>query len=91
MNGFLMQERWSEVRERIMTKWGKFTRREVDALREDLEGLVMLIQKSYGYQRNHAEREYHDFRLAIRPMFYPVDARALHQKTRLAPVIARRA
>src|SRR5687768_16162387 len=90
MNGFLMQERWADVRERIMTKWGKFTRREVDALRVDLDYLVAQIQKSYGYERQHAEREYHEFRLAIRPIFYPVEAGALNDKLRFAPAVSRR-
>jgi len=69
MSSFLSQSRWPEIREKIQAKWGKFTSREIESLRSDLDALVKQIQKSYGYERKRAEREYHDFMVSIRPMF----------------------
>lgn len=70
-----LQDKWIEVRERIASKWGKFTKLEIDSVRNNLDGLVEIIQNVYGYRRAHAERECHDFRISLRPVYLHRDHR----------------
>jgi hypothetical protein len=57
----------SEMIQKIQTKWGKFTTRELKAVKDDLDCLVAMIQATYGCSRSRAELELHDFRRSLRP------------------------
>ena len=65
---------------RIQSKWGKFTKHNLASMEGDLDDLVGMLQRSYGYSKSHAEREYHDFQLSLRPILHPVVAKPLHQR-----------
>lgn len=68
-----LDTRWIEIAELIHTRWSKFSKREIDSLHGNLDDLAGKIQKVYGYARDHAERECHQFQISIRPLF--VEAR----------------
>ena len=65
---------------RIQSKWGKFTRHQLAAIQEDLGALVGLIQSTYGFTKNQAEREYHDFQLSLRPVLQPIVTKPLNPR-----------
>lgn len=75
MNNDLIDGRWSEISEMIHAKWSRFSKKEVESLRLNMDDLVGKIRKTYGYAMGQAEKEYHEFRLALRPILAPVRSR----------------
>ncbi len=53
---------------KIQLKWTKLNRLALEKVANDQYGLVKMIQEAYGYSRAHAEREYHDFQITLRPV-----------------------
>jgi len=66
-----IESRWDEIANLIQTKWGKFSKKEVESMRGNLDDLAGKIQKVYGYARGHAEHECHQFQIALRPLLAP--------------------
>lgn len=64
---------------RIQTKWGKFSKHQIENMKGDLDELVGMIQNAYGCSRNRAEREYHDFQLTLRPNMQPFGTKPFTQ------------
>jgi uncharacterized protein YjbJ (UPF0337 family) len=62
----------SDMVNRIQTKWGKFSKPKLLVMKDDLSELVGMIQRVYGYSKDRAEREFHDFQLSLRPVLHPV-------------------
>jgi len=57
---------------RVQSKWGKLSKHNLQSMKGDLDGLIGMIQRSYGYSKSYAEREYHDFQLSLRSVLHPV-------------------
>ncbi len=64
-----MKNDMNDMIDRIHSKWRKFSKRKIQSILGDLDELVGMIQSVYGYPKDRAEREYHDFRLSLRPAF----------------------
>jgi len=71
MNTDIFQEKWVEIKEKIESKWSKFSKAEIESVRDNFEELVSILQKVYGQGRVQAERECHDFQLSLRPLLQP--------------------
>ncbi len=71
MQNEILESRWVEIADMIHTKWARFTKKEIESLRGNLDDLTDLIQRVYGYARGHAEHECHQFKLALRPILIP--------------------
>ncbi len=67
-----MDGAWPEIAQLIHMKWGKLTKKEVDSLKGDLDGLAKKVQQAYGCARGQAEIEYHEFQLSLRPILMPI-------------------
>jgi uncharacterized protein YjbJ (UPF0337 family) len=80
MQNDTFQERWTEIKGRIQSKWGKFTSREIESLNENLDELAGTIQKVYGYAKERAEWECHEFRISLRPLLHPTVATKLTKR-----------
>ncbi len=65
MNKDTVQGNWKELKGKIKTKWAKLTDNDVDALKGDLEKLSGTLQKTYGYAKDKAEKEYKEFKLSL--------------------------
>lgn len=52
--------------EAIKSRWEKFSRSALTRMVEPLE-LIEGLQEAYGYTRERAEREVHEFQLTLRP------------------------
>ena len=72
MNSDMNQGKWGEIKNMIQAKWGKFSVAEIDSLKGNIDELATKLQDVYGYARAHAEREYHEFRLSLRPILQPL-------------------
>lgn len=69
--GYIMPDRWLEIREHIHARWDKLSQHDIDEARRDMDKLVDLLKTVYGFNRSRAEREYHEFRLSLRVMLQP--------------------
>ncbi len=67
-NDDAIQTRWAQVRDRIRSRWSKFSDAEIDSMRGNLDRLSVLLRKVYGYAEGRTEREYHEFRVSLRPV-----------------------
>ena len=72
MDADMIQNRWLEIKNEIHSTWGKFKESDLEGFRGNLEGLVTKLQHVYGYANGQAEREYHEFRVSIRPILRPL-------------------
>jgi hypothetical protein len=60
----------NDVISKIQERWGKLSRATLLKM-DDMRELVTVIEGAYGYPRNRAEREYHEFHLTLRPAVHP--------------------
>ena len=72
MNKTLIQERWIEISNRIHSKWAKMSHRDITGLNENLDALEGKIRALYGFSREHAARDCHDFIVSLRSLLHPV-------------------
>ena len=68
MDNDMIQGRWNEIKSKIRSKWGKISNSDIEKVKNNLDELSTKIQKAYGCAKAQAEREYHEFRLSLRPM-----------------------
>lgn len=61
MNADIFKGKWKEIKGDIKRRWGKLTDNEIDEIAGTEEMLLGLLQKSYGYGREEAERDYEEF------------------------------
>ena len=54
--------------QKIQSKWEKLNRTQLQNMQGTLDGVVDMLQSSYGYPRSRAEREFHDFQISLRPV-----------------------
>ncbi len=52
---------WKELKGAIKERWGKLTDDDLARVEGEQEKFIGLLQKKYGYGKEEAEREYHDF------------------------------
>lgn len=52
---------WSSVKQKIKTKFGKFSETELEGFNGHLDQLPAKVQKMYGYDKEKAERECKEF------------------------------
>jgi uncharacterized protein YjbJ (UPF0337 family) len=57
MNREELSGRWRELRGRVRETWGKITDDDLATIEGQIERLIGVIQKRYGYARAEAERE----------------------------------
>jgi uncharacterized protein YjbJ (UPF0337 family) len=65
MNADVFKGKWLEIKGDVKRRWGKLTDNEVEEIAGTEEMLIGLLQKSYGYAREDAERDYEEFMTAL--------------------------
>ena len=61
MNRDTLQGKWHQLKGEAKARWGKLTDDDLDQVGGNAEKLIGRIQERYGYARQQAEREVHDF------------------------------
>lgn len=61
MNTDIIQGKWKQLSGRIKEKWGDLTDDDLDVAEGHSEYLVGKLQERYGWSRERAEREVHEF------------------------------
>jgi len=52
---------WSNVKQKIKAKFGKFSDTEIEGLKGHMDQLTSKVQKMYGYDKEKAEKECKEF------------------------------
>ncbi len=65
MNTKTIEKNWTELKGKIKSKWGKFNDEEVESIKGDLTLLAGKIQKVYGIAKDHADRQYDEFKKSV--------------------------
>lgn len=65
MNAEIFKGKWKEIKGDVRRRWGKLTDNEVEEIAGTEEMLIGLLQKSYGYAREEAERDYEEFMMGL--------------------------
>jgi uncharacterized protein YjbJ (UPF0337 family) len=61
MNEDTMKGKWKEMTGKLKKKWGKLTDDDLTFVNGSKEELSGKIQKHYGYAKEQADKEVHDF------------------------------
>ena len=61
MNADTLKGQWHQVKGEIKTQWGKLTDNDLDQIAGQSEKLIGKLQERYGYAKDQAEKEFHDF------------------------------
>ena len=65
MNKDTVQGNWTQLKGKIKTKWAKLTDNDIDELKGDMEQLSGKLQKTYGYAKEKAEKEFKEFKASL--------------------------
>lgn len=57
MNKQILKGNWNEAKGKIKEKWGELTDDEVNRVSGEVDQLIGVLQKRYGYSREEAEQE----------------------------------
>jgi len=61
VNQDILQGKWKQVKGQVKQQWGKLTDNQLDRIEGRSEELVGLVQETYGYSRERAQKEVDDF------------------------------
>ena len=61
MNKDLFEGKWHEFKGKLKDKWGKLTDDDLTQINGKKEALLGKLQSTYGYAKDRAESELHDF------------------------------
>ena len=57
MNTEKIKSEWTEIKDTIKNRWGKFNDSEIDGLNGHMEQLSEKLQRIYGFGKGQAQRE----------------------------------
>lgn len=61
MNKDTFKGNWNEFKGKIKEKWGKLTDDDITEINGKRDQLLGKLQKTYGYEKDHAEKELKKF------------------------------
>ena len=61
MNTDTLKGNWTQMKGKVKEQWGKLTDDDLNVISGKRDQLVGRIQERYGYTREQAEKEIHDF------------------------------
>jgi len=61
MNEDVLKGKWKEIKGGVKEKWGKLTDDDITQIEGKQEKLLGLLQKTYGYSKEKADKEYKHF------------------------------
>lgn len=61
MNKDILKGKWNEMKGKVKQQWGNLTDDDVTEVQGSYDQLLGKIQKSYGYERDRAEKEIDTF------------------------------
>ena len=61
INQDILEGKWKQAKGKVKQQWGKLTDNQLDQISGRTEELVGLLQESYGYSVERAQKEVDDF------------------------------
>ena len=61
INQDILEGKWKQAKGKVKQQWGKLTDNQLDRISGRTEELVGLLQESYGYSVDRAQKEVDDF------------------------------
>lgn len=61
MNEDIIKGKWKEVKGKLKQQWSKLTDDEIGKMEGSFTELSGTLQKNYGYEKDHAEKEINAF------------------------------
>jgi uncharacterized protein YjbJ (UPF0337 family) len=61
INQDILEGKWKQAKGKVKQQWGKLTDNQLDQISGRTEELVGLLQESYGYSTERAQKEVDDF------------------------------
>jgi uncharacterized protein YjbJ (UPF0337 family) len=61
MDANIFKGKWKQLRGETQKQWGKLTNDDMDVIDGEREKLIGKLQERYGYAKDRAEKEYHDW------------------------------
>jgi len=61
INQDILEGKWKQAKGKVKQQWGKLTDNQLDQISGRTEELVGLLQESYGYSVDRAQKEVDDF------------------------------
>ena len=58
MNQDIFEGRWKEMRGQVKEWWGELTDDDLERVEGKADQLIGLLQKKYGYSKEHAQKEF---------------------------------
>jgi uncharacterized protein YjbJ (UPF0337 family) len=68
MNTKAIEKNWAEIKGQVKSKWTKFNDEDVESVKGDLSQLSGKIQKVYGIAKDHADRQYDEFKKSVQSL-----------------------
>ncbi|GGJ98290.1 CsbD family protein [Luteimonas terricola] len=65
MNKDIISGKWTQLKGQAQAKWGKLSDDVFDVAEGNSEYLAGKLQEQYGWERDRAEREVHDFEKSL--------------------------
>ncbi len=61
MNKNIFEGNWKQIKGKLKQQWGKFTDDEIDQMEGQYDKIAGALQKKYGYDQEHTEKELENF------------------------------
>jgi uncharacterized protein YjbJ (UPF0337 family) len=61
MDSNVFKGAWKQIKGETQKQWGKLTNDDLDVINGEREKLIGKLQERYGYEKEHAEREYREW------------------------------
>lgn len=61
MNKDIIKGKWHEMKGKVKQQWGKLTDDDITKMEGSYEELAGILQKTYGYEKDQAEKEIKKF------------------------------
>ena len=61
INADIVKGRWEEIKGKIKQTWAKITDDDILKMKGSYEELHGVLQQKYGYEKDHASKEIHEF------------------------------
>jgi uncharacterized protein YjbJ (UPF0337 family) len=61
MDNNVFKGKWKQIKGEAQKQWGKLTNDDLDMIDGEREKLIGKLQERYGYAKDDAEKEYHEW------------------------------
>jgi uncharacterized protein YjbJ (UPF0337 family) len=68
MNTKIIEKNWTELKGKMKAQWSKLNDEELESVKGDLNLLVGKVETAYGVAKDHADRQFNDFKKSVKSL-----------------------